>query len=168
VGAHAAHLGAAETGKAVGCQECHTIPSVWDSPGHIDGGRAEVVFNGALARLVTSNGSYVPQDVRYDPATNRCNNTYCHGNWQAARASAPPDWKFAYLDSVMEGARYAPSWIGGSAEAGCGTSCHTNPPKGHLTVPPAPPLTNCTGCHPFDKTTHINGKINAFGTERDF
>ncbi len=72
----------------------------------------------------------------------------------------------------MVGANASPLWTGGSSEAACGT-CHALPPTGHIPQT----ITACVNCHSpvvdatgniSDKTLHINGRINAFGTERDF
>jgi predicted CxxxxCH...CXXCH cytochrome family protein len=177
VGAHDAHLAGATGGKEVKCAECHNVPdaaSVLQVP-HIDGiPRAEVVFNDTLARLVTGNGSYIPTAVAYDPASLRCSNTYCHGNWMATKSSAPIGMQFAYLapDTAMRGGNVSPLWTGGAGEAVCGT-CHALPPTGHL-----PAATNtCGSCHGevvdnnlniIDRSKHMNGKINAFASERAF
>jgi predicted CxxxxCH...CXXCH cytochrome family protein len=174
VGAHASHLVTAAIGRDVRCAECHTVPSSVFDGGHIDGPRAEVVFNDTLARLVTGNGTYVPAGVAYDPGTSRCANTYCHGNWRATKSSAPAQYQFAYSDSVITGSNASPLWTGGSAGAACGT-CHGLPPAGHA------PLPACNGCHGnvvdaqlniVDRSKHINGKINVMigttASERPF
>ena len=170
VGAHQPHLRYANAGVTVKCQECHTVPADWGATGHITGMGAEVQFTDTLANLATGDGLYVPQDVSYDRGTTRCQNTYCHGNWVARRASSPN--QFGYADSIMVGSNASPSWVGGSAEVACG-SCHGLPPTGHISSSP----TGCVGCHQgvvngagniIDPTKHINGKINVFGQERDF
>jgi len=168
VGAHTAHLQYANAGLSVKCQECHTVPAVWNAPGHITGMGAEVVFNDTLANLPTGGGLYVPANLTYLRSSTSCQNTYCHGNWVARRAtSSNPAY---YTDSVMVGNNTSPVWVGGSAEASCG-SCHGLPPTGHLAV------TACSGCHSgvvngqgtiIDPTKHINGKINVFNQEFPF
>jgi predicted CxxxxCH...CXXCH cytochrome family protein len=167
VGAHQPHLVSGDLGKTVQCQECHTIPVVWDAPGHIDGAPAEVVFNDTLANLTTANGGYTPTNLSYDNVTYQCSNVYCHGNWEADRASSPN--QFGYADSMMRGNKAAPVWTSG---AECG-SCHSLPPTGHISAS----LSGCAGCHPsvvnsageiIDTSKHINGLINVFGTERTF
>jgi predicted CxxxxCH...CXXCH cytochrome family protein len=169
VGAHQKHLATATFGKTLKCQECHTVPSQVTSPGHLGTLPAEVVFNDTLAQLKSGNGTVIPHPA-YDPATLKCNNTFCHGNWTIRKATSTQ--QFIYTDSVMVGANYSPVWNGGSTEAKCG-SCHGLPPKGHLLVA----LSTCGTCHIgvvdnngqiVDKTRHINGKINAFGQEYSF
>ncbi len=170
VGAHQDHLGAGTIGKTVKCVECHTFPAAWDTPGHITGGRARVVFNDTLATLTTGNGKYTPTSLAYDHPSLQCSNTYCHGNWVADSASSPNWW--AYTTSRMVGLNASPVWTGGSSEAACG-SCHALPPKGHVNAS----LSACSSCHGdvvddrgniVDKSKHINGKINALGQERNF
>jgi predicted CxxxxCH...CXXCH cytochrome family protein len=171
VGAHQKHLASGTLGRDVKCAECHTVPATMLASGHIDTQLpAEVVFNDTLARLTTANGTYHPVPA-YSATTLKCNNTYCHGNWQAVKSTS--QYAFAYADTVIVGAKYAPSWTGTTAtDAGCG-SCHGLPPTGHM----AATLQICANCHTgvvngsgviIDKTKHINGKINVFGTERDF
>jgi predicted CxxxxCH...CXXCH cytochrome family protein len=170
VGAHQAHLQYGNAGVSVKCQECHTVPAAWNAPGHIAGMPAEVVFNDTLANLPTGDGLFVPTNLAYVQSSMTCQNTYCHGNWEARRASSPN--QFGYADSIMVGNNASPVWIGGSAEAFCG-SCHGLPPTGHI----AATLNSCVNCHPgvvngqgaiTDETKHINGKINVFAQERPF
>ena len=172
VGAHRSHLTGGRLGRNLKCQECHTVPLVWNAAGHIGTPPAEVEFNDTLANLTTANGSYTPANVRYDNATNQCSNTYCHGNWVADVTSAPPDRRWVYVDSVIVGSNASPGWKAGSGGAPCG-SCHTLPPQGHVYI------TGCNGsnCHGdvvngqgriIDPTKHINGMINAGRTERPF
>jgi predicted CxxxxCH...CXXCH cytochrome family protein len=120
---------------------------------------AEVPMTSALAR--TASGGQTPAPA-YDHQTGKCANTFCHGAWQLQRSASPNPG--VYTAAVMEGARYAPAWNGGAAEAACGT-CHGLPPKGHIDVP----ITSCAGCHGdvtdergaiFNKAKHMNGKIN--------
>ena len=169
VGAHQAHVVAGSVGKAVKCQECHTVPTQVFSPGHLGTLPAEVVFNDTLARLKTGSGTNVPNPV-YTPTTLKCSNTYCHGNWTLRKATSSS--QFVYTDSVMAGNNATPSWVGGSAEVACG-SCHGIPPKGHLSVA----LSTCGSCHDgvvttdgkiLDTKKHMNGKINVFGQEYSF
>jgi len=175
VGAHQKHLSTGTKGKLVICQECHSIPAQVFAAGHLDSSpSAEVAFNDTLARLVTGSGTFTPNPA-YDPATLKCNNTFCHGNWRARKAAAPSQFQYAYVDSIIVGENASPRWTGGSAEASCG-SCHGLPPKGH--VGPLD-VTTCgnSGCHPgvvdgagniLDKTKHINGKINVLGNQLNF
>jgi len=171
VGAHGEHLVVGDLGRLVKCQECHTVPSQFSSPGHIAaGGRAIVAFHGSLSALATEGG-LVPAPA-YESATNRCDNVYCHGDFRLTKAAAPTQYQYIFADSVMEGENYSPLWNGGSTEGKCG-SCHGLPPKGHL----APlSLTTCgnSGCHfgvvdadgnIMDPGKHINGKIDIRGAE---
>jgi predicted CxxxxCH...CXXCH cytochrome family protein len=78
----------------------------------------------------------------YNPTTHTCASTYCHGNFTGGKADN------------------APSWIGGSAVAECG-SCHG--------LPPALPHTQSTGCamchegysiSQVNPATHVNGLVD--------
>ncbi len=169
VGAHQAHLTEGLLSKAVKCQECHQVPSQVSSPGHLGSGPpAEVVFTDILARLITGDGTLVPSPA-YNASSLACGGTYCHGTWKLRKETS--QWPFAYSDSVMVGLDFAPMWTGGSSQAACGT-CHGLPPEGHN----AATITGCGVCHAsvvnsagviIDKTKHINGKINVFGSETD-
>jgi predicted CxxxxCH...CXXCH cytochrome family protein len=171
VGAHQKHLATGTTGRTVKCQECHTVPAAVRDAGHLGAAPAEIAFNDTLARLTTAIGPITPS---YSSATVTCSNTYCHGNWGLRRATS--SYQFAYADTMMEGAGTAPLWTAGAAQSQC-YSCHGTAgaivPKGHI---PATPTT-CANCHTgvidalgniIDKTRHINGKVNVFGTERAF
>ncbi len=169
VGAHQKHLATGTTGKTLKCQECHTVPSQLTSSGHLGTLPAEVVFNDTLAQLKSGNGSLIP-NPSYDPATLKCNNTFCHGNWKIRKATSSS--QFVYTDSVMVGVNDSPVWTGGVAAATC-ISCHGMPPKGHLVLE----VSSCGTCHVgvvdnngqiVDKTKHVNGKINVFGQEYAF
>jgi hypothetical protein len=168
VGAHAAHLKYGRALESVQCTECHAVPPVWNASGHIDPSPSEVAFNDTLARLVTGDGSNVPAPA-YDAGTSSCASTYCHGNWVLRKATAPAEYAFAYADSVIRGAVFAPVWTGGASQTTCGSTCHSLPPQGHLFVG------TCNGCHTgvtdasnniIDSTLHINGKVNVFALER--
>jgi predicted CxxxxCH...CXXCH cytochrome family protein len=169
VGAHQKHLVTGILGKAVKCQECHTVPSQLNSAGHLGALPAEVAFNDTLASLKTAKGSFttIPS---YSASTMKCSNTYCHGSWKLRKATSAS--QFVYSDSVMVGENFAPSWTGGASDATCG-SCHGLPPKGHIAVP----ISTCGTCHDgivgsdgkiTDKTRHINGKVSVFGQEYAF
>jgi predicted CxxxxCH...CXXCH cytochrome family protein len=169
VGAHQKHLATGTVGVAVKCQECHSVPAQLSSTGHLGTLPAEVAFNDKLSQLVTGGGTLVPRPS-YDPTSLKCNNTYCHGNWQIRKATSTS--QFAYSDSVIVGLNYSPAWTNGSADASCG-SCHGLPPKGHIAVP----LSTCGSCHfgivstdgkITDKAKHINGKVNVFDQEYSF
>lgn len=172
VGAHQKHLASGTLGSDVKCVECHTVPTQMLTAGHVDTQLpAEVAFHDTLAALPSAAGTFRPAPS-YSATTLTCSGTYCHGNWKATKATAPTAYAFAYTDSVMTGAAFAPSWTGGAADAAC-ASCHGLPPAGHMPST----LTICANCHTgvvngdgriIDKSMHINGKINVFGTERDF
>jgi predicted CxxxxCH...CXXCH cytochrome family protein len=168
VGAHQKHLATGTIGKSVKCQECHDVPSQTFASGHLETNLpAEVVFNDTLAKLITGNGTLVP-NPNLNISNVKCDNVYCHGAWKLRKTSSTN--QFAYSDSIMVGVNYSPLWTGGLSEAVCG-SCHGLPPAGHI----AATLTTCGNCHTgivdgsgviIDKTRHINGKINIFGSEK--
>jgi predicted CxxxxCH...CXXCH cytochrome family protein len=171
------HLVIASLARPVKCQECHTVPQSAFTPSHPVGLPASVVFQDTLARLASGDGSFVPSP-QYDAADGKCNNTYCHGNWRLRKAtSAYPD-PGVWSDSVMTGANFSPVWNGGGAQATCAT-CHSSASGGTTYPVPAghapATLANCSFCHTgvvdatgkiIDKTKHMNGKANVFGTER--
>lgn len=169
VGAHQKHLVTGTISAATKCEECHVVPTQVSSPGHLGALPAEIVFNDVLARLSSAKGSFIP-NPSYNASTLRCSDTYCHGSWKLRKASSAQ--QFAYTDSVMVGASFAPAWTAGPSGATCG-SCHGLPPKGHVVVP----IQACGTCHLgivsndgviTDKTKHLNGKINVFGQEYAF
>ncbi len=171
VGAHQVHL-MASTARTVKCAECHTVPSTLDftgADGHMEGtALAEVAMNDTLARLITTVGATATQIIpnpTYDPVTQSCANTYCHGSFDNGNAANAPTWT-------------------NTASGNCGT-CHGNPVTGNP-LPPAPHSTNqnCQTCHTFSGETpiatfnsdagtwtitnaarHINGRRNTFTTE---
>jgi len=159
VGAHSAHLNAGALGKVVECQECHTIPAHFSSPGHIDNSiGAELVF-GTLSNMGPSASNYIKAGIK-------CSNTYCHGNFAFAKENSR--FKFAYTADKMTGRNYSPVWnkVDGTQKA-CNT-CHGLPPAGH--IPSA--LDKCATCHIgimdqaghiINTEKHINGIINVFG-----
>ena len=79
-GAHASHTQALhELSAPIGCVECHVVPTMLESPGHIDHATAPVfpVGSGVLAR---ADGAQPSWDGM------RCSGTYCHGD------AAPMTW----------------------------------------------------------------------------
>jgi hypothetical protein len=173
VGAHQRHLlgGGADASYTLACSECHNVPPAVYVTGHLDSPPpAEVIIRGALA---TADPTGVPGPPAYRSDSLRCSNTFCHGNWSLSRPPSTSDYYFVYTDTVMVGANYAPRWTGGAAEVACGTTCHATPPKGHLPFA----LKTCKNCHLgitdasgkiIDKTKHINGMIDVYGTEIPF
>lgn len=172
VGAHQDHLDAdiMDLAQAVGCANCHTVPSNVYASGHLDAQLPATVVFGALAR--TRSGGQVPSPT-YNAQTLTCNNTYCHGNWRLSKSTSP--YKFAYADSVISGSNFSPQWTGGASQDACGTTCHGLPPEGHQNF--GTNVETCTSCHyydvskqsgPLDKSIHINGKIDLYGKEYSF
>lgn len=151
---HKTHvLGGLGSEVKLDCASCHTMPSSYDDPMHIDGTPgAEVVFNNALAATVTKGTIGVPS---FDNSSSSCANTYCHGNF-------------------TNGNNATVSYAQPNAAA-CGT-CHGNPVTGNpLPKAPHPQVETCATCHPtvvdankniIDKKLHINGKLNVFTSER--
>ncbi len=160
VGAHTTHLYNVKIApNNVACTECHVIPQSYSSPGHINpDGKAKLVF-GTIANSGVSNASY-------DYTTNKCSNTYCHGNFAFSKSSS--QYPYFYTADKIEGNNFSPKWNEvDSTQAACGT-CHGLPPTGHVYSD----LTGCAVCHIgvvdehgkiIDKTKHMNGKINVFG-----
>lgn len=173
VGAHQFHLLATlmNLSKPATCNSCHSVPSSVYVPGHFDSPPpAPVTFVNALAN--TPSGGLTPSPS-YDSQSLRCNNTFCHGNWQLLKSNSP--YQFAYADSVISGANYSPQWTGGDSQVACGTTCHGLPPAGHQNFGTS--VTTCTSCHyldpakqsgPLDQSIHINGKIDLYGQEYSF
>jgi predicted CxxxxCH...CXXCH cytochrome family protein len=160
VGVHQSHLLASHSISAsVACNECHTVPALYDDTGHLDSSiGAEVIFQGDV---VTSNlaalaGSAQPA---YSHTTLKCDNTYCHGYFP-------------------NGNKAAPTWTDESGQYRACGSCHGDPlqttignkalPKTSLNGGFHPNNTNCSQCHPktinasyqLIVTYHINGRID--------
>ncbi len=160
VGAHVIHLaGGTLTGTVVACASCHNVPASFDAPGHIDAndptpGRAEVFLTDTLAAIVTLGRVNLP--VAYNPATHKCENTYCHGNF-------------------TNGNNFQPQW-NGTDQAKCGT-CHGDPATGNP-MPKSPhfQIATCSVCHTEtmnsdnltikDKSKHMDGKLEVYGNTR--
>ncbi len=70
VGAHTAHLRAANWHNTITCSNCHRVPVAVETPGHLDGDNvSEVVFD-----TLNPAGTY---------ANTTCSTQYCHGNGRA-------------------------------------------------------------------------------------
>ncbi len=159
VGAHYQHLFDTKLTEPIACEECHVVPSEFNSPGHIDDSpRAEVVF-----------GTFATSDLSapvYDYNDYTCSNTYCHGNFEFLKANSA--FAFVYVEDQMDGNNYKPVWNKvDNTQAACGT-CHGLAPTGHQEAA----LTACANCHSgvvdsegniIDKVKHINKEPNAFG-----
>ena len=172
VGAHQSHLNGSAMvyAEPLPCNTCHRVPSNVYDVGHVDSqGPAEVTF--VDLRASTPSGGLVPAPS-YDANSMRCSNTYCHGNWRVRKGTSAN--QFAYSDSVITGNNYSVLWNGGVTEAACGT-CHGMPPTGHVNFGTS--VSTCTSCHyldpatrsgSLDKSTHMNGKVDLFGSEYAF
>lgn len=184
VGAHQKHIVGGTTSTGTSCAECHVVPGFVYAPGHVDTpSPAELNFGGALANVVTNEPSTQDYDASlplfapnpsYDNATGSCSNTYCHGNFKNGNTTNAPVWNAANQAS----------------QASCGT-CHGDVnrtgtladkslPKTSADGGTHPTSTNCSGCHAqvvsgtgdqlriISTALHMNGKLNVFGTERDY
>ena len=149
VGAHQAHLGAANWHRQVLCSDCHAIPQTML---HLDG---TTDFN--WSAVAAADGA----SPQYDMGNNTCNSVYCHGTTLygpngGGTVSRQPIWTV----------------VNGTYDS-CGNTCHTNPPgDAH------PASTACASCHPVvvssytpgnpptvvwnNASLHINGSVDMF------
>jgi predicted CxxxxCH...CXXCH cytochrome family protein len=102
VGAHTSHLTDGTMRTAIGCDECHIVPTDPGDTGHIDVFPAEIDW-GPLATVDNPGPSW-------NHGTETCTNTYCHGATLAGGTNKTPVW------TLVNG-----------TQAACGT-CHGNPP----------------------------------------
>ena len=139
VGAHRAHLGDGGPSSwhaQVTCDDCHTVPTRYDDPGHLGPLPAELTYSGtAVAR------GAVPS---WDGA--RCSN-YCHGQTIDGGSNRTPNW------TTVDG-----------TQAACGT-CHSLPPAApHPANPNCSTchgaVINAAGVF-IDPSLHINGQVEA-------
>lgn len=136
VGAHRSHLGASTWHAEVTCDDCHTVPTRYDDPGHIDPSPAELHW-GSLASARGGNPSW-------NGAT--CAN-YCHGQ------------------TIPGGTNKAPAWTSvNGTQAACGT-CHSLPPAApHPQNPNCAvchsAVINASGAI-IDPSLHVNGTVEA-------
>ena len=139
--AHRQHLDAAEWHAAVECVSCHQLPTAVGDKGHVDSDLpAELIFSG-----LAEADDAVP---RYNPATSKCSETYCHGaTLEAGGALTEPSW------NVVDG-----------SQDECGT-CHGAPPAGEH-----PQSDRCEVCHDelmaadgifVAPELHIDGSVEA-------
>ncbi|MFA6599115.1 MAG: CxxxxCH/CxxCH domain-containing protein [Ignavibacteriaceae bacterium] len=168
VGAHTKHLAAFANGGSLACSECHTVPSDVNSAGHLGSdGKAEINFGTFSNKLGGSS---------YDFTTNKCANTYCHGNFEFKKSDASSSTaQLQYTSDKMVGNNRSPVWTNSSGSETKCSSCHgiddAHPsPIGHIPYT----IDQCVWCHSgvvdasgtiLDPTKHINGKVNAFGTK---
>ena len=148
VGAHAAHLtGTRWRATALACSECHTIPGAGDvahATGTGSGGARATVAFGALATTgsITTAAYAGSTTAASGNGAGTCSNAYCHGNFKNGTTTA------------------APSWLGGTIAAACG-SCHGLPPGGTH-----PANANCSNCHSgytastVNPAAHMNGSVD--------
>ncbi len=158
VGAHTVHLQGGELADGFDCSSCHIVPA-FDAPEHIDANLpAELNFAG-LALADTAMPAWNTSSLS-------CADSYCHGNWSLSRSESQR-MNF-YVENQMRGNNASPVWTDPET-AECGT-CHDLPPAGHTPFP----VEQCANCHRLvvdselniiDKTKHVNGMINVFGTE---
>lgn len=162
VGAHDIHLYNAVNGKVTDCSECHVVPTKLTSAGHLDNdGKAEVRFLTNRTGITTAAGTY-------SFTSNKCSNTYCHGNFELTKAAS--SYQFIYSSDKMGGLNKEVTWTQQDGrQTACGT-CHGLPPAGHVTYA----ISTCTVCHQgvvdnkgkiSDPSLHMNGKVNVFGLE---
>ncbi len=152
VGAHDVHLSLDSNlrySARVLCSECHLPVSSFGDTNHLgpNPGSAEIVF-GTLAKTVTSG--FTPNPV-WNPSSQTCSNTYCHGYFKGGNPTSQPVHNDP--NSVV-----------------CG-SCHGNPSTGD-----PKPLTGhqyypdqCYYCHGIvvdssrtiiNKFKHVNGIVD--------
>lgn len=169
VGAHQTHLlGVSTLSGATPCTECHKVPPTVYEAGHLGSRPADVMITDVIATTRTTG--IVPNPT-YDPATEKCANSYCHGNF-------------------VNGNNFSPVWNDPSGtQMACGT-CHGDVTKTTLadkalpktsaqggTHPVYPKDLTCASCHGdvidatmkiINPAKHINGKLNLLGEERSF
>ena len=137
VGAHQAHLKAGLT-TAVECATCHVVPKTTYEGVHLDD-KVDVMWTG----IALANGA----TPTWDPATQTCSGTYCHGaTLKGGGKVNSPKW------TLVDGSQKA-----------C-DACHGAPPPA-----PHPTKGACAGCHAdtagpglsiANKASHINGKVD--------
>lgn len=182
VGAHAVHLEGLGAGKALACNECHTVPATFDAAGHIDSTAGAELMFGVNSRISTNTTTstyrtatlpvYTPNpvfgNITVGGATVKgCSDTYCHGTFKNGNTT----------NQV--------AWNAGPDGAKCG-SCHGDPatgnpmPKTTAQGGSHPPVAQCNSCHGdvvsvsgttytiIDKNKHINGKLNVYNQEVNF
>ena len=94
VGAHSVHLSGNAISNGFACTECHVVPASVASPGHFG--------PDSIAELTW--GPITGGATLFSRTTNRCSNSYCHGNFSGGKTANAPIWT-------------------GSNQSSCG-SCH--------------------------------------------
>ncbi len=150
VGAHTKHLNGGTTAHGFACRECHVVPSVYNSPGHL-----------GLDSVAEMNwGTLAGSQSNWDRTARSCASTYCHGNFTGGATGNAPVWT-------------------GSNQAACG-SCHdvgSNPSllgwkhSAHVTGAGL----KCADCHSAVVDTglaivglnlHVNGVVDTLIRDR--
>ncbi len=163
VGAHSTHLFEDVLSKRIACKECHVIPTDVFDPGHIDNTPGAEITFGDFAKTGGLNPTF-------DASTLKCNNTYCHGNFEFLKANSTLSEglkNFIYTSDKITGNNFSPVWnkVDETQDA-CGT-CHGLPPTGHRSFA----LNQCADCHTgvvndkgeiIDNTRHMNGQIDVY------
>jgi predicted CxxxxCH...CXXCH cytochrome family protein len=146
-GAHASHLGAKHQLRGpLACSDCHLVPLVVTSAGHIDQPFVQV-FQAGWSGIAASDGAM----PTWDAAALTCRTTYCHGNGTKLGADGAADLV------------RAPTWTQGDSAAVCG-ACHGIPPVDSAHPPPLG-LADCARCHPT--TMNAQGGLISGGTHLD-
>jgi predicted CxxxxCH...CXXCH cytochrome family protein len=129
VGAHRQHLAGSTWRAATTCVDCHAVPETVDAPGHLDGDNvAEQTF-----------GLRNPE-ATYDPATNRCDNLYCHGNgWNSLGSATWTDQQPLDCESCHESGGQGGATMSGDHRRHLGegvdcADCHSRVVDGARTV----------------------------------
>ncbi len=146
-GAHASHTQALHELRApLGCPECHVVPTMLTSPGHIDQPSAPV-FPAGWSGLGANDGA----QPTWSLAAGQCSSVYCHGGGKTLGADAAA--------TIIR----QPTWIPGSGAASCG-ACHGIPPvDGAHSASMG--LGDCATCHPT--TMNAGGGLISGGTHMD-
>lgn len=123
-GAHRIHIVGGALQRPATCQTCHLMPTTLLSPGHVltrEGALDPPPVEVTLSLDAIGPG---PEDAAptFDPATQRCNNVYCHGG--------------TFTDTAAQ--QSAPLWTG-QGPLQC-NNCHGQPPSEH-------PGQDCVRCH---------------------
>ena len=130
VGAHQAHLNGGFFAGAIDCSNCHSVPTNYRDPGHVDSDLPAEVMFGALA---TKGG--------LSPVWNgeSCSNTYCHGSYE-------PKWTSVGTgESICSTCHGIPPALPHPQIVKCAL-CHPQTVDESLII--------------IDKTLHINGKVD--------
>lgn len=150
VGAHTAHLVGRGLARTLTCDECHDVPSVVDSPGHIDSQLpAEVQLRGIAAAYGA--------EPRYEQG--RCADTYCHGD------------DFIFSSQASGGGYTVPDWTRVDGVQVTCDGCHGMPPP----APHPAPADDCSECHRnasgrngfTHPELHVDGKLTFFLDRED-